>query len=483
MAARSYVEEIVAGSPGRVDLVRPRSRPSALLDLRDRPRRTSSQLLVRSPGSRSHRASTPSAKKRVHQLAAEAGHRPEPRHLAPLAARQACLLLELAPGASRGSSPARACRPGARGECPRSPRGAGARGRPGLRGRRRRSSPRPVLDDLPLVVAPALERDGEQLALPGGLRLVGLHPSSLRARLRRRRPRQRTPDPRRVRGPCARAGARRTPRASPHVGLVGDDDVAQAQAEHGLRVVGDAPVALALVGLRDARRDHCPAAERRSPHSRRWRRRARRGRAGSRCRRCRARSRRQRRRARRFAPRRAPTTAFTHSTSPSKQARRRPSGEQSRPRSSRTVSDSAAAARRPASWMYATRSPASAAHTGATWLCSEQHTTGMPSRRRRARRASSTCGTRDLQRRVRQLHHVRAGLAASPRPRVRFAYRTSNPPGAEPELARLRVDDHLVAERDRPGQPGYATQGLTVHLRRTSPSCRSSTAVTGPAGG
>ena len=38
-----------------------------------------------------------------------------------------------------------------------------------------------MLDDLPLVVAPALERDGEQLALPGCVRLVRLHPSSLRA--------------------------------------------------------------------------------------------------------------------------------------------------------------------------------------------------------------------------------------------------------------------------------------------------------------
>ena len=66
--------------------------------------------------------------------------------------------------------------------------------------------------------------------------------------------------------------------------------------------------------------------------------------------------------------------------------------------------------------------PASAAHTGATWLCSPQQTTGMPVERLGQRPAFLTVRNADLAGRVRQRHHVRAlRPRRSPRPRVRLA--------------------------------------------------------------
>ena len=115
-----------------------------------------------------------------HQLAAEAGDGPELRHLGPLAARQTGLLCELAPGSDEGllTGPVeRACReldevlPGRlaqlahEGDLPLRVDGDD-HDRAGM------------LDDLALVVAPLLERDGEELALPGGAGRIGLHARS-----------------------------------------------------------------------------------------------------------------------------------------------------------------------------------------------------------------------------------------------------------------------------------------------------------------
>ena len=71
--------------------------------------------------------------------------------------------------------------------------------------------------------------------------------------------------------------------------------------------------------------------------------------------------------------------AVTHSTSPPKHA---PADTvvaiKACAFSARSVSDSRSGSAPPATWTYATRVPASAAQTGATWLCNEQQTTGRP---------------------------------------------------------------------------------------------------------
>jgi hypothetical protein len=54
---------------------------------------------------------------------------------------------------------------------------------------------------------------------------------------------------------------------------------------------------------------------------------------------------------------------------------------------------------------------------------------------------------------VRQLHHVRAGLGDEPEPTGQVDVENVEAAGAQAEVARLRVHDHLVAERERPGQP------------------------------
>ena len=112
-----------------------------------------------------------------------------------------------------------------------------------------------------------------------------------------------------------------------------------------------------------------------------------------------------------------------------------------------------AAARRPGAARTRRAARARAAQTGATWLCSEQPTTGRPSSvagssavllRRAAPRTGSACTAASS-----RAHPARTGSSS---PRVRFACRTSNPPEPEPELARLDVDEHLVALVDGPGQ-------------------------------
>ena len=107
----------------------------------------------------------------------------------------------------------------------------------------------------------------------------------------------------------------------------------------------------------------------------------------------------------------------------------------------------------------------SAAHTGATWLCSEQQTTGMPLRTESSRPSSLLgmpgCG---LARRVGQLHHVRVRLGGEPETAGQVHVEDVEASGAESEVARLRVHDHLVAERDRARQPWVRNAGRPVHL-------------------
>ena len=110
----------------------------------------------------------------------------------------------------------------------------------------------------------------------------------------------------------------------------------------------------------------------------------------------------------------------TQSTSPSTHAPTATAAS-SRPRafSARTASESETGSAPPGSWTYATRAPSPIpAHTGATWLWSEQQTTGMPVERLRELARLLRVRHRGLERRVRQLHHVRALGSARGRARA-----------------------------------------------------------------
>ena len=167
---------------------------------------------------------------------------------------------------------------------------------------------------------------------------------------------RRTTDPRPGRGPCARAGARRTPRANrrrrpPRAARASPAPRGpparrrrrppSAELEHRARVVRDAAVPIARVGLGDANREDRRAAERCAPRSRPRPPRRLRARAASRCRRSRAPARRRPRRTPAAQPRRAPTATPTHcDLSVDAGADATPPPEARVPAASRTVSDS-----------------------------------------------------------------------------------------------------------------------------------------------
>ena len=91
------------------------------------------------------------------------------------------------------------------------------------------------------------------------------------------------------------------------------------------------------------------------------------------------------------------------------------------PCSARTVSDSATGKRPARELDVGDPRPASAAHTGATWLWSEQQTTGMPSRSiGRAPPAPRHAGPRTGRGVYGSFITCAPGSAASPSPRVRF---------------------------------------------------------------
>ena len=102
------------------------------------------------------------------------------------------------------------------------------------------------------------------------------------------------------------------------------------------------------------------------------------------------------------------------------------------------MSESETGSAPPASWTYATRSPSSAAQTGATWLCSEQQTTGMPAEVLGELARLLDVHARVLHRRVRQHHHVRALLGRQLEPARQIRVEHVETAGAELELARLR---------------------------------------------
>src|SRR5919204_250937 len=71
---------------------------------------------------------------------------------------------------------------------------------------------------------------------------------------------------------------------------------------------------------------------------------------------------------------------------------------------------------------------------------------------------------RVLQRRVRQLHHMGPGRRRETEPARQVRVEDIEAAGSEGEVAGLDVDDHLVAEDDRARQLGIGDTGLALHL-------------------
>ena len=71
---------------------------------------------------------------------------------------------------------------------------------------------------------------------------------------------------------------------------------------------------------------------------------------------------------------------------------------------------------------------------------------------------------RELSGRVGELHHVRAGFRGEPEPAGEVRVQDVEAAGAQPEVSRLRVHDHVVTERDRPGQQRVGDAGSAVDL-------------------
>ena len=85
-----------------------------------------------------------------------------------------------------------------------------------------------------------------------------------------------------------------------------------------------------------------------------------------------------------------------------------------------------------------------------------------------------------LNRRVRQFHHVRAGVGGELEPPCEVDRQDVEPSGAEPEVDRLAVDDDVVTQRDGAGEPRVCHAGAPSTSSLTRPSCRSTTALTRP---
>src|SRR5262245_57051510 len=154
-----------------------------------------------------------------------------------------------------------------------------------------------------------------------------------------------------------------------------------------------------------------------------------------------------------------------------------------RPRSlnARTVSERDTGSAPPASWRYATRTPAPIpAQTGVTWLCSEQQTTGMPSSVSARFVDSSAWSTACWRGVYGSFITCAPSSPARPSPRVRFAWRTSKPPEPRPSSRAWTFTITSSPSSTSPVSRGYATQGTPSTSQRTSSGSRSTTAVTRP---
>ena len=250
----------------------------------------------------------------------------------------------------------------------------------------------------------------------------------------------------------------------------GQATVGRRQREDGARVVGDAAMALARVGLRHADGENRLPAERlggvrdlRQP----GRAVAERGAGADDARARRPRSPRPRRaHARPAAPRRRSRTAGPRRST----ARRRSTPPRDRATAARARCPRATpAGRHPPTWTYATWSPASAAATGATWLCSVQQTTGMPSSRSASSPSSSANRVAACTGVYGSVMTWAPGSGVEPRPRVRFAYRTSKPPEPSPSSRACVLTSTSSPSATGPVRRGYAMQGSPSTSRRTRP--------------
>src|SRR5262249_33165444 len=151
-----------------------------------------------------------------------------------------------------------------------------------------------------------------------------------------------------------------------------------------------------------------------------------------------------------------------------------------RVRSTPTVSEGPRGSAPPAACTQPTPSPASAAHTGASWLCNEQHTTGMPSSVSGSGSSSSTWPTACWIGVYSSFITCAPPGGASPMPRVRFACKTSNPPEPSPSSRACTFTTTSSPSATGPVSPGYATHGTPSTSHRTRPSCRSTIALTAP---
>ena len=395
------------------------------------------------------------------QLAAEAGSRPE--RSPPRASRRR---------SGRTPPPARAARSRA------APRRARA-SRPGAPAARRRVAsrswrtsvtrsvpvdgddrrPRPGCSTISRSCSPQRStRHGEQLALRRRSRLVRLHREQLaRADVRRRRPRRRTPDRRPGRGPCARAAARRRPRCQP--------SPSASPATRPRRGRGRARPACGARGPGGARADRPPRRARRST-----------GRPPSADRGVRGGGGGEPAVAERAMP--VPTMpgpiaqtatstprAFAHAsadhgddaldvaaearaTVATRLDQRRAPSARARCRTARPAALRRRAGRRRRGARRAPRTPArpgcAASSTPPACPSSDVRERRRPPRRAARRPGRGVYGS---------FITCAPGLRGEPEAAGQVRVQDVEAARAEPEVARLRVDDHLVAERDRPGQP------------------------------
>jgi len=88
----------------------------------------------------------------------------------------------------------------------------------------------------------------------------------------------------------------------------------------------------------------------------------------------------------------------------------------------------------------------------------------MPSRRSGGGVVLLGVAPRELQRRERQLHHVRAFFGRELEAAREVHVEDVEAAGAESELTRLNIDDDIVADLNRTGQPRIREARLAVDL-------------------
>ena len=178
---------------------------------------------------------------------------------------------------------------------------------------------------------------------------------------------------------------------------------------------------------------------------------------------------------RRRRPRRNPAPSPTRARRPTVDALRRRRRGTARPRArprrarapsaARTVSESETGRAPPATCTYATRSPASAAHTGATWLCSVQQHDGQPAERVRERLRPPPRGS-DASWPGVYGSAITCAPSSGGKPEAAREVRVEDveAAGAELEQPRLLVHEHLVPHLDLARQPRVGDAGDAVDL-------------------